>query len=239
MRTEGNAGQSFNSVGSSMQRDRVGDRTDAPGGAQDAGSIGRGAQAGRKPNKQEIRDFKALMQRGAKQEKSADTRQVQSRGALEPYIASPGDAIAPQEHGDSYGQDSGLQQHVPGWLPHVDGAQAQQMPAQAFGAPPPAAAPPAPAPALAELIERHVRQMLVSETATSARGGDVLLRMSDAALPGTDIWLRRTERGWKVRADVRSRDSYDAIVAGSERLVKRFAEHGLGELDIESVYREG
>lgn len=239
MRTEGNNGQSFNSVGNAMQRNRVDGRTDVPSEARGADSTGRGAQAGRKPNKQEISDFKALMQRGAKQEKSADTRQAQSRSALEPGIASSGDVVAPREHGDGYEQDSGLQQHVLGWLPHVDGAQVQLMPAQAFGAPPPVAAPPAPAPALAELIERHVRQMLVSETATGERGGDVLLRMSDAALPGTDIWLRRTERGWKVRADVRSRDSYDAIVAGSERLVERFAEHGLGELDIESVYQAG
>lgn len=239
MRTEGNTGQSFNSVGNSMQRDHVGDRTGAPGEAQDAGATRRDAQAGRKPSKQEIRDFKALMQRDAKSGKDASAQQAHAGTALEPSNAPSGDEIAPREHGEGYEQDSGLQQRAPGWLPHTDGSQMQPMPAQAFGAPPPAAAPPAPAPALAELIERHVRQLLVSETAISARGGDVLLRMSDAALPGTDIWLRRTERGWKVRADVRSRDSYDAIVAGSERLVKRFAEHGLGELDIESVYREG
>lgn len=239
MRTEGNTGQSFSSVGSNMQRNHVGDGTGAPDAAQATGATRRGVQAGHKPSRQEIRDFKALMQRDAKSGKNASARQAHPGTAPEPDIARSGDEVALQEHGDAYEQDSGLQQRAPGWLPHADGSQVQQMPVQAFGAPPPAAAPPAPAPALAELIERHVRQLLVSETATSARGGDVLLRMSDAALPGTDIWLRRTERGWKVRADVRSRDSYDAIVAGRERLVKRFAERGLGELDIESVYREG
>ena len=236
MRTEGNIQQTFDSARNSMQRDHVIDRQ-GPDSTNGADSMARGAHGAHKPSKQEIRDFKALMQRDAKRAQGQNARQADSKMEHAPVAQPSTDAVAPQESDDGFERDPGLRQHAAGWLPHADVVSMQQMHAQALGAPPPAAAPPAPAPALAELIEKHVRQLLVSENATSASGGDVLLRMSDAALPGTDIWLRRTGRGWKVRADARSRDSYDAIVAGSERLVKRFAEQGLGELDIEPVYQ--
>lgn len=193
----------------------------------------RAAPGDKRPSKQAVRDFRAMMQRGPQRAKAA-------QGDAAPMAPSrsthgPDAGAAP---GDGFQRDFDLARQAPNWLPH---AAAQPLPAPplVLNAPVPVAAAPAAAPALAELIERHVRQLLVSETAASARGGDVLLRMSDAALPGTDIWLRRTEHGWKVRAEVRSRDSYDAIVGGSEQLIKRFAEHGLGELDVEPVYREG
>jgi len=93
------------------------------------------------------------------------------------------------------------------------------------------------APALAELIEKHVKQMLVSATASSRlRAREVLLRMNDDALPGTDLWLSRTTGGWQLRADLRSRDAYDALLASSEDLIRRFADSSLGELTIEPVF---
>lgn len=233
MRTEGNPGQALDSVRSNMQRNAVNDDRRATD-AQRAPSLHDAAGATR-PSKQAVRDFKALMQRGAKGAPPAkgDAAPVAAR---QPARGQAADAA----HGDGFQRDFDLARHAPDWIPHVDAQPMQAQPApQVPGAPPPAAAPPAAAPALAELIEKHVRQMLVSETVASARGGDVLLRMSDAALPGTDIWLRRTEHGWKVRAEARSRDSYEAIVGGSAQLVRRFAEHGLGELDVEPVYQEG
>lgn len=233
MRTEANSNQSFDSVRSSMQRNPVSDGKQ-PTDAQGA-SAPRDARAAKRPSNQAVRDFSALMQRDAKGTQGA----YKGNAALAVGARhAPGRPVEGQA-GSGFQRDFDLPRHAPGWIPHADAAQMQAVQPQALGAPPPAASPPAVAPALAELIEKHVRQMLVSETATSARGGDMLLRMSDAALPGTDIWLRRTERGWKVRAEARSRDSYDAIVGGSEQLIKRFAEHGLGELDVEPVYQEG
>jgi len=93
------------------------------------------------------------------------------------------------------------------------------------------------APALAELIEKHVKQMLVSDTpASKLHAREVLLQMHGDVLPGTDLWLTRTANGWRLRADVRSRDAYDALVAGSEDLIQRFADGALGELTIEPVF---
>lgn len=88
--------------------------------------------------------------------------------------------------------------------------------------------------AVAELIERHVRRFAAGGSATGADGdGRVLLRMSDETLPGTDLLLSREGSGWVLRADVRSRDSYDAIRDAAPGLAKRFAERNLGELRVE------
>lgn len=108
-----------------------------------------------------------------------------------------------------------------------DGAHAAQA------APATAAANPA---AFAELVERHVRQMAVGGNALDERDGQVLLRMADATLPGTDLMLSRTADGWLLRADVRSRGSYDAIREAAPELARRFAEKNLGTLEIDPQY---
>lgn len=87
--------------------------------------------------------------------------------------------------------------------------------------------------ALAELIEKHVRQLAVDDRAARDSDGQVLLRMADATLPGTDLLLSRTADGWSLRADVRSRSSFDAIREAAPELAKRFAERNLGTLSID------
>ncbi len=94
------------------------------------------------------------------------------------------------------------------------------------------------APALSELVQKHVKQMLVSDP-RSQRGGrsrEVLLRMQNDVLPGTDLWLAQTDDGWQLRADVRSRDAYDTLLAHQDELMQRFADSALGKLTIEPVY---
>ncbi|HEY0179083.1 MAG TPA: type III secretion HpaP family protein [Dokdonella sp.] len=109
------------------------------------------------------------------------------------------------------------------------------LPASTPQAPPQAAA--SFAPALSELIEKHVRQMLVSDPRQSrGRSREVLLRMGGDVLPGTDLWLTRTDQGWQLRADVGSRDAYETLLANQDELVRRFADGRLGELSIEPVY---
>ena len=102
------------------------------------------------------------------------------------------------------------------------------MPAQA---PPPAANPQA----FADLIERHVRQLAVDDAVARGDSGQILLRMADATLPGTDLLLSRNSNGdgWTLRADVRSRSSFDAIREAAPQLAKRFAERNLGTLEID------
>lgn len=111
--------------------------------------------------------------------------------------------------------------------------QAQLMAREAPAAMP-AAAPTAPNPqALADMLEKHVRQLAVSSGGARSEDGQVLLRLSDSTLPGTDLLLSRTETGWRLRADVRSRGSFDAIREAAPDLAKRFAARNLGTLEID------
>lgn len=88
--------------------------------------------------------------------------------------------------------------------------------------------------AVADLIERHVRQLAVAGGTADARAdGRVLLRLADATLPGTDLLLSREAGGWVLRADVRSRESFEAIRDAAPGLVKRFADRELGTLRVE------
>jgi hypothetical protein len=103
------------------------------------------------------------------------------------------------------------------------------------GAMPTQAPPPANPQAFADLIERHVRQLAVDDAVARGDSGQVLLRMADATLPGTDLLLSRNSNGdgWTLRADVRSRSSFDAIREAAPDLARRFAERNLGTLEID------
>ena len=94
----------------------------------------------------------------------------------------------------------------------------------------------APAPlnpnAFADMVERHLKQ-LAADRGSANGDGKVLLRMADATLPGTDLLLSRTPEGWLLRADVRSRSSFDAIRQAAPALAKRFAERNLGTLSFD------
>ncbi len=88
--------------------------------------------------------------------------------------------------------------------------------------------------AFADMVERHLKQMATDRgAATDAGDGRVLLRMADATLPGTAQLLSRTPEGWVLRADVRSRSSFDAIREAAPELARRFAERNLGTLSID------
>jgi hypothetical protein len=116
------------------------------------------------------------------------------------------------------------------------GAQAWQQAQQIVlhGAEQPApAAQAALAPALAELIERHVKQLLVPDARSSAQSREIMITLKDGVLPGTELWLSRTDKGWKLRADTRSPDAYRQLLDGAPQLIERFASRQLGELEID------
>ncbi|WP_408951341.1 hypothetical protein [Lysobacter sp. Hz 25] len=92
--------------------------------------------------------------------------------------------------------------------------------------------------AFADLIERHVRQLAVGEGAAGGEEGQVLLRLADSTLPGTDLLLTKTAEGWQLRADVRSRSSFDAIRDASPELMRRFASRNLGQLSIDPHFHD-
>ena len=90
-------------------------------------------------------------------------------------------------------------------------------------------------PALAELIERHVKQLLVPDATSqsSAQSREIMISLKDGLLPNTELWLSRTPTGWRLRADTRSTDAYRSLVDGAPQLIKRFADSRLGELEVD------
>jgi hypothetical protein len=90
------------------------------------------------------------------------------------------------------------------------------------------------APALAELIERHVKQLLVPDATSrsAAQAREIMITLKDGLLPGTELWLSRTSNGWKLRADTRSSTAYRSLVEGAPQLIERFAQSQLGALEI-------
>ena len=151
-----------------------------------------------------------------------------------------GSGVPPRD-GDRDGQDSssdGGQSDGQGLA--SAGALAWQQAQQVVlhGAEQPAAAAHATlAPALAELIERHVKRMLVPETQSSAQAREVMITLKDGVLPGMELWLSRTDKGWKLRADTHTPEAYRQLLENAPQLVERFAGKRLGELEIDPVWR--
>ena len=113
--------------------------------------------------------------------------------------------------------------------------QAQQIVMHGAEQPAPAAQA-ALAPALAELIERHVKQLLVPDARSSAQSREIMITLKDGVLPGAELWLSRTDKGWKLRVDTHTPETYRQLLEGAPQLVERFADKHLGELEIDPVW---
>lgn len=90
------------------------------------------------------------------------------------------------------------------------------------------------APALAELISRHVRQLLVPDAASRHAGSrEIMITLKNDILPGTELWLSRTADGWNLRADTRSPEAYRMLVESAPDLIERFERGRLGRLQVD------
>lgn len=85
--------------------------------------------------------------------------------------------------------------------------------------------------ALADLVERYVRQMLVS--APSSPDARVVMRLEGLFPAGTTMTLRRTEGGWSLKIAAASVATERLVVQYAPALQARFAAGRLGRLDIE------
>lgn len=200
---------------------------------------------------EQVEKFRNLMHsHGAEQVQKADAHSSRLLGRDAAEIAPGARGQATQSAQTATEQavrfDSGDQRHSGGW--QADGGELQSAEIAALqqahvavretAAMPPAAAPTAQfnPRALADMLERHVRQFAVGSGARAGENGEVLLRLNDRTLPGTDLLLTRTENGWLLRADVRSRSSYEAIEQSASRLTERFASRRLGTLEVSPHY---
>ena len=94
-----------------------------------------------------------------------------------------------------------------------------------------AAAPGGPDPAIAELIERHIRRALASVDPES-QDGEIRIELSDAVFPGTALSLKRTADGWQLTATADNRQSLDELNQFAPDLVERFEKASLGRLQV-------
>jgi hypothetical protein len=203
------------------------------------------------PPPEQVDKFRTLMQKGDKglpqqlQEQLADVRHADSAIDAELAAQSADDAVVVsrqtlasvvEERALRRGDDLGLSSNSQ--TPADASAMWQAQMALRDGTPAPAAPPPPNPQAFTELIQRHVQQLAASDGALKDSDGQVLLRMSDATLPGTDLLLSRTADGWLLRADVRSRESFDAIRQAAPELTKRFAASNLGVLSIDPHFHD-
>ena len=200
------------------------------------------------PPREQVDRFRQLMQHGRQEARAGLPERQAQDPRMDPAAAGRHGPVAARRAGEEAALQApdGFGRHEAGTDNHgmsansIDGAellammQAQAALRDASGSAPVAApAPMASGRSLAEMLERHVRQFAVDEAAAGGGDGQVLLRMSDATLPGTDLMLSRTAEGWRLRADVRSRDSYDAIREAAPALARRFADQNLGTLEID------
>ena len=89
----------------------------------------------------------------------------------------------------------------------------------------------APDPAVAQLMEWHIRRILAS--AGSDRAADeIRIELSDAVFPGTALTLKRTLDGWHLVATADNRHSLDELNRFAPALVERFAQASLGRLQV-------
>ncbi|MEO1575191.1 MAG: hypothetical protein AAFU65_09555 [Pseudomonadota bacterium] len=84
----------------------------------------------------------------------------------------------------------------------------------------------------AQLLEKHVRQLLVSSPETG-QPTQVMLSFSDEALPGTQITLAQTQDGWALKSQTSSDNAYRTMQSLAPQLKERFAQRGLGQLQLD------
>ena len=197
----------------------------------------------REPQPEMVDRFRTLMQARAdgKEQRldprlqgqhAADAAHADAQGEAGQTQATTDQGVQRKGDSDDHGQQqSGGDSLQPAELAALMQAQVLSREVSAM----PASTQPTPAAnsqALADMLERHVRQLAVG-SGDDRDGGQVLLRLSDSTLPGTDLLLSRTETGWRLQADVRSRGSYEAIQQAAPQLAERFASRNLGVLEID------
>ena len=86
---------------------------------------------------------------------------------------------------------------------------------------------------LAQLLEQHIRSLMVAQASDSSGSQTVRLELSNAVLPETILSLRRNSNGlWHLTASSRSRVSLELLGRNAPELVDRFAQASLGSLEV-------
>lgn len=86
------------------------------------------------------------------------------------------------------------------------------------------------------LVEKQVDQLWINDKAEPGKvGSQVLVTLKNPVFEEASLLLTRTHTGWTLKPVGISEESVGRWKRNSHRLVERFAERGLGVLDIELV----
>lgn len=86
------------------------------------------------------------------------------------------------------------------------------------------------------LIEQHVDRLLMSEKIEPGKvGSQMLITLKEPLFDQVPLMLTRTHTGWNLKSSGVSEENGNRIKRHLPRLVERFSERGLGELEVELI----
>lgn len=86
-----------------------------------------------------------------------------------------------------------------------------------------------------DFIERHVQRFLANDSAAKGEnGGQVIMKLSNALLPGTDLVLTRIAGGWNLKASTTDHKISDLLRRSTANLSERFAKKDFGFIEVET-----
>lgn len=86
------------------------------------------------------------------------------------------------------------------------------------------------------LIEQHVDRLLMSEKIEPGKvGSQVLITLKEPLFDQAPLMLTRTQTGWSLKSNGLSEENGMRIKRHVPRLVERFSERGLGDLEVELI----
>jgi hypothetical protein len=89
------------------------------------------------------------------------------------------------------------------------------------------------------LVERHVERLAVSQVSSpDGQENQVLISLTGNVFHQASLMLTRTQTGWSIKTMGLNDENIARVKRHSHRLVERFAERGLGDLEFELIESE-
>lgn len=86
------------------------------------------------------------------------------------------------------------------------------------------------------LVERHVERLAISQVSSpEGQENQVLISLTGNVFHQASLMLTRTQTGWSIKAMGLNDENSARVKRHAHRLVERFAERGLGDLEFELV----
>ena len=89
------------------------------------------------------------------------------------------------------------------------------------------------------LVERHVERLAISQVSSpEGQENQVLISLTGNVFHQASLMLTRTQTGWSIKTMGLNDENITRVKRHAHRLVERFAERGLGDLEFELIESE-